>query len=169
MVKTKKYGFLALFALVLLVVAWTVKQNTAEPVLNVDNTQISPESIQAPNSNELVSHPAMTEIGTIPNADSAQFNAQQSDSNKDKSIQSVEAISLQIDNQAMIADIEKDMQLTLPPEGDLSYMSPENETLQPINPIFPAVAPEDINAKLGQDADKNQKLGFPFEGKPETE
>lgn len=166
MAKTKKYGFLALVTLVLVMVAWAVKQNSVEPVLHGDISQASPELATVPVDNELVSQPATTEVAAIPNADTAELNLQQIDSNKNIAIETVDISALETDDEAMIAAIEKDMQLTLPPEGDLSYMSPENETVQPINPIFPAVAPDDPNAKLGEEADKNQKLGFPFTEEP---
>lgn len=68
-------------------------------------------------------------------------------------------------DQVLIAEIDADMQLTLPPEGDLSYMSPENETVQPVDPIFPAVEPSDPNATLGEEASGPLNIGTPFEEK----
>ena len=79
-------------------------------------------------------------------------------------------LGLQTDPE-LIAEIEREMQFSEAPEGDLSYMSPESETLQ-LDEEFPAVAPDpqmtmpgniaaqdDISSKdIGKPLEKNTKM-----------
>ncbi|AGP83278.1 hypothetical protein I533_16635 [Alteromonas mediterranea MED64] len=71
----------------------------------------------------------------------------------------------------LIAEIEREMQFSEAPEGDLSYMSPESETLQ-LDEEFPGLAPDpqmtmpgnlatqdDISSKdIGKPLEKNTKM-----------
>lgn len=72
----------------------------------------------------------------------------------------------------LLAEIEKDMQFSEAPEGDVSYMSPEAETPQLLDEAFPGVAPdphltmpgnispEDMNtlSDIGEPLEKNTKM-----------
>lgn len=73
---------------------------------------------------------------------------------------------------ALIAQIEQEMQFSEAPEGDLSYMSPESETLQLPEDNFPGAAPDptmtmpsnlsELEQKqvknIGQSLEKNTKM-----------
>ena len=72
---------------------------------------------------------------------------------------------------ALLAEIEREMQFSEAPEGDLSYMSPESETLQ-LEEDFPGITPDpqmtmpgnlsthgDIHSKdIGKPLEKNTKM-----------
>jgi hypothetical protein len=62
----------------------------------------------------------------------------------------------QIKDEALIAEIEQDMGFLPRPEGDLSYMSPENETVQQGFVDFQSIEPEDPNATLGDEVNDHQ-------------
>ncbi|MAD45497.1 hypothetical protein [Alteromonas australica] len=75
-------------------------------------------------------------------------------------------------NPELLAEIERDMQFSEAPEGDVSYLSPEAETPQKLEEDFPGVAadpnmtmpgnmlPEDINMydDIGEPLEKNTKM-----------
>lgn len=72
---------------------------------------------------------------------------------------------------ALLAEIEREMQFSEAPEGDLSYMSPESETLQ-LEEDFPGITPDpqmtmpgnlathgDVHSKdIGKPLEKNTKM-----------
>ncbi len=72
---------------------------------------------------------------------------------------------------ALLAEIEREMQFSEAPEGDLSYMSPESETLQ-LEEDFPGITPDphmtmpgnlathgDVPSKdIGKPLEKNTKM-----------
>ncbi|PKH00966.1 hypothetical protein [Paraglaciecola sp. MB-3u-78] len=76
--------------------------------------------------------------------------------------QSLESSKQFIDDAKLIAEIEKEMGFLPRPEGDLSYMSPENETIQPEFVDFPVLEPEDVNATLGEAVSGPEKIGTPY-------
>jgi hypothetical protein len=76
--------------------------------------------------------------------------------------QSLESSKQFIDDAKLIAEIEKEMGFLPRPEGDLSYMSPENETIQPEFVDFPVLEPEDVNATLGEAVSGPAKIGTPY-------
>lgn len=67
----------------------------------------------------------------------------------------------------LIAEIESEMQFSEAPEGDLSYMSPEAETLQLLDEEFPGSAPDPHMTMPGnltaQDGDSSKDIGKPLE------
>ena len=66
-----------------------------------------------------------------------------------------------IRDENLITEIEQEMQFSERPEGDLSYMSPENETIQlhPDDVDFHTIEPENKNANLGERVTDSFKLG----------
>ena len=67
----------------------------------------------------------------------------------------------------LIAEIERDMQFSEAPEGDVSYMSPEAETPQLLDEAFPGVAPDPHLTMPGnissEDMDALSDIGEPLE------
>jgi hypothetical protein len=67
----------------------------------------------------------------------------------------------------LLAEIEREMQFSEAPEGDLSYMSPEAETLQLLDEEFPGSAPDPHMTMPGnltaQDGDSSKDIGKPLE------
>lgn len=67
----------------------------------------------------------------------------------------------------LIAEIEHDMQFSLAPEGDVSYMSPESETSQLLDEAFPGIAPDPNMTMPGNissdDINMHQDIGEPLE------
>ncbi|WP_158966986.1 hypothetical protein [Paraglaciecola sp. L3A3] len=151
--KNKGYVVAVLFALVLLII-WLLTPNPIEAPLNNQPLSITPVLDTLPEAERSNSHPIEFD------KPSYEAVSQQVDKPNNKKVQNV----ISTEDLALIAEIDKDMQLTLPPAGDLSYMSPESETLQPTNPEFPVKEPENSEATLGQEANENQQLGSPFEG-----
>jgi len=72
----------------------------------------------------------------------------------------------------LIAQIEREMQFTPAPEGDLSYMSPEAETVQ-INEPFPAVEADPNMTLPGNDiqslGSEGQQIGQELDPKTKME
>ena len=99
-----------------------------------------------------VASPAQSDVRELTTTSSEPANA------------AAESIGL-VTDPALIAQIEQDMQFTPAPEGDLSYMSPEAETVQ-IDEPFPATQP-DPNLKLGEsellNQEENEQISQPLD------
>ena len=77
-----------------------------------------------------------------------------------------EKIGLETDPE-LIAEIERDMQFSEAPEGDVSNMSPESETSQLLDEAFPGIAPDPNMTMPGNissgDIDMHEDIGEPLE------
>lgn len=78
-----------------------------------------------------------------------------------------------IQDERLIKEIEKEMQFSEAPPGDLSYMSPENETIQNLDADFPVMEQTDENVFLEHPSElingKSEQLGRPFTETDESE
>ena len=67
----------------------------------------------------------------------------------------------------LIAEIERDMQFSVAPEGDVAYMSPEGETSQLLDEDFPGIAPDPNMTMPGNispdDTNMYENIGEPLE------
>ena len=77
-----------------------------------------------------------------------------------------ERIGLETDPE-LIAEIERDMQFSEAPEGDVAHMSPEAETQQLLDEAFPSVAPDPNMTMPGNispdDTNMHEDIGEPLE------
>ncbi|GFD83042.1 hypothetical protein KUL118_59040 [Tenacibaculum sp. KUL118] len=83
-------------------------------------------------------------------------------------LSNVDAAEIGLDtNPELLAEIEREMQFTEAPEGDVSYMSPEAETPQQLDVAFPGVAPDPHITMPGniapEDSNMLEDMGKPLE------
>jgi hypothetical protein len=153
--KSKKPVWVIFFgALAIGAIAWLTI--IKEPALEVS---------QDPSFRELDLHsPEVHERPQTPE-DGVEFDAQEplSDKPHNTTQKMPKPFEQQINDEALIAEIEQDMGFSPRPEGDLSYISPENETVQSEFVNFPVMEPEDPNATLGEDVNGPVMIGTPYE------
>ena len=89
-----------------------------------------------------------------------------SESRKAQANIDAEKIGLETDPE-LIAEIERDMQFSEAPEGDVSNMSPESETSQLLDEAFPGIAPDPNMTMPGNisldDTNMYEDIGEPLE------